>query len=140
MSILNWLSGGVVGAVGKLAQTGVESITQIFIRKQEIKAADTERKSNMIRDKDKYNQQWDLQSLTNAGWKDDILFYAIIGMYVYSAFDPVSAAEVFKTWDTVIPEWFQKITFWLVASVIGVKKFGDYVPGAISGIKAALKS
>ncbi len=38
-----------------------------------------------------------------------------------------------------IPEWYQKITMWLVASVIGVKKIGDYGPALIAGIKAAVK-
>jgi hypothetical protein len=73
----------------------------------------------------------------NAGWKDDILFYAVVGMYVYSAIDPESAKIVFQNWDEVIPEWFQRITFWLVAAVIGVKKFGDYIPTIINGVKEA---
>jgi len=135
----NLATGGVFGAVSDLMSQGVSSITDILKRRQEIKNAENERKADMLRDKEKYNSQWELSSLANAGWKDDVLFYAIIGMYAYSAIDPEGAAVVFRNWDTVIPEWFQKITFWLVASVIGVKKFGDYVPGVIAGVKSAVK-
>jgi len=38
-----------------------------------------------------------------------------------------------------IPEWFRTITIWMVASIVGVKKIGDYLQGLIAGVKAALK-
>ena len=135
----NLFTGGAFGAIDDLLGQGIKSITGYFQRKQEIKAADNERRSDMIREKGQWDHEWELASLQNAGWKDDVLFYAIIGMYVYSAIDPEGAAVVFNNWSTVIPEWFQKITFWLVGSVLGVKKIGQYLPGAIAGVKAAIR-
>ncbi len=46
---------------------------------------------------------------------------------------------VFENWKTAIPEWYQRITMWLVASVIGVEKIGDYGPALIAGIKTAVE-
>ena len=48
------------------------------------------------------------------------------------------AAIVFANWD-LLPEWYMQVTMWLVASVIGVKKVGDYLPGLISAVKEAVK-
>ncbi len=79
-----------------------------------------------------------MKQLENSGWKDDVLFYAIIGLYVYSAIDPTGAARVFDTWNE-LPPWFLNITGWMVAAVLGVKKLGDYLPQMISGLKDALK-
>ena len=35
-------------------------------------------------------------------------------------------------------DWFIKIWFAVVASVLGIKKIGDYLPGMISGVKEIL--
>ncbi len=63
-----------------------------------------------------------MRALTNVGWKDEALFILIMARWVYSAFDPEGAKVVFENWKTDIPEWYQKITLWLEASTIGVKK------------------
>ncbi len=76
-----------------------------------------------------------MRALTNAGWKDEAPFILIMAMWVYSAFDPGGAKVVFENWKTAIPEWYQRITMWLVASIIDVKKIGDYGPVLIAGIK-----
>ena len=55
-----------------------------------------------------------------------------MAMWDYSAMDPEGAKVVFQNWRDAIPEWYQKITMWLVASIIGVKKIGDYGPALIS--------
>ena len=57
-----------------------------------------------------------------------------------SAIDPEGAKVVFENWKDAIPEWYRKITMWLVASIIGVKKIGDYLPGVIVGIKSAMRN
>ena len=129
----------IFSAIAELGSTIIQSITGHFKRKQEIKTAVIENKARMARNEQSHNHDWELKQLENAGWKDDILFYAIISMYVYSIFDPQGAKEIFEIWSTVIPDWFLTITGWLVASVLGVKKIGDYLPGAIAGIREALK-
>jgi len=45
---------------------------------------------------------------------------------------------VFQNWKEAIPEWYQQITMWLVASIIGVKKIEDYGLALVAGIKAAI--
>ena len=135
MAILNFLTGGIFGFLKEL----IKPVSDWMRRKQELKEAINNNKIRMAESEQDHNQNWEMRSLENAGWKDEILFFAIVGMYIYSAIDPDGAKVVFDNWDTVIPSWFSKITMWMVASILGVKKIGDYLPGAIAGIKAALK-
>ena len=128
----------IISAAVGLGQTLIEGVAGYFRRKQEIRAAVARSRVRMAESEQSHNQDWELKSLENAGWKDDVLFYAIVAMYAYSAVDPEGAARVFRNWES-IPEWFREITFWLVASVLGVKKIGDYLPGVVSGLKRAFK-
>lgn len=116
----------------------VDGLAGHLENKQKIKAAVAENKARLAASEQDHNHDWEMRQLENAGWKDDILFYALLGMYVYSAIDPEGASRVFKNWEA-IPEWFSQVTFWMVASILGVKKLGDYVPGLIAGIKQAVK-
>ena len=52
--------------------------------------------------------------------------------------DPDGAKEFFENLDS-LPDWFVKIWFYIVASVLGVKKIGDYLPDVVSGVKDAFK-
>jgi hypothetical protein len=134
----NLVTGGLFGAVSDLFSQGLSSITGIIKRKQDLKEAINNNKIRMAESTQEHNQNWEMRSLENAGWKDEVLFFAIVGMYVYSAVDPDGAAVVFENWDEAIPEWFQTITMWMIASILGVKKIGDYLPGVISGIRTAM--
>jgi hypothetical protein len=116
----------------------VKAVGGVFKKKIELKQAIMENKIRMAMSKDEMNHDWEMKSLDNAGYKDDVLFYAVILFFVFSGIFPERAAVVFANWE-LIPEWFLQITMWLVASVVGVKKVGDYVPGLISSVKAALK-
>ena len=136
MAILNFLTGGIFGFLKEI----IKPVSEWMQRKQKLKEAINNNKIRMAESEQDHNQNWEMRSLENAGWKDEVLFFAIVGMYVYSAVYPEGAAVVFENWDTVIPVWFSKITMWMVASILGVKKVGDYLPGAIAGIKAALKN
>jgi hypothetical protein len=124
--------------IGALLSTVTSGVVEHFKDKRKIKAAITENKIRLAQDQQNFNQDWEMKQLDNAGWKDEALFIAIIAMYLYSAFDPVGAAAVFANWE-LIPEWFRTITMWMVAGIVGVKKIGDYLPGAIKGIKEAVK-
>jgi len=116
----------------------VKGVTGIISKKVELKGAIIDNKMRLAKSDQEYNHEWEMKQLDNAGYKDDVLFYAIIGMFVWSGFDPQGSAEVFRNWN-MLPEWFLQITMWLVASVIGVKKVGDYLPGLISAVKSAVK-
>lgn len=125
-------------AIAGLASTIIGGIKDHLKGKQEIKKAITENKVRLAQSAQEYNHEWEMASLANAGWKDDVLFYAIVAMYVYSAFDPEGAANVFKNWE-IIPNWFREITMWLVASIVGVRKLGQYLPEMLKGIKDIFK-
>ena len=129
----------LIGAVSALGTTLINGVSGYFQRKQKIKEAVATNKARLASQENEFNHEWEMKSLDNAGWKDDVLFYSVIGMYFYSAVDPDGAAQVFANWDT-IPEWFRKITMVLVASVVGIKKLGDYLPALINGVKDAFKS
>lgn len=124
-------------ALAALGTTIITGIVDHFKGKQEIKKAVVENKIRLAQSSQEFNQAWEMKQLENAGWKDDVLFYAWLAFFIWSGFDPDGAASVLKSWEA-LPEWFLKITFWIVAAVLGVKKLGDYLPGAIKGVKGAL--
>ena len=130
----------IIGAISEFLAAVVKSGTGIIKRRQDLKTAKTENEARLLRDEQSHNQAWEMRALTNAGWKDEALFILIMAMWVYSAIDPEGAKVVFENWKEAIPEWYRKITMWLVASIIGVKKIGDYLPGVIVGIKSAMRN
>ena len=109
-----------------------------FNKKQELKTAIMDQKIKLAQSDMTYNSEWELRSLINAGWKDDILFYGVIGVFVWAGIDPQAANQYFQNL-SVLPEWFITTFVWLVASVIGVRKFGEYAPSVIKSIKGAMK-
>ena len=109
-----------------------------FVSKRKIKEAITTNKIRMALSEQNHNQSWELMQLENVGWKDDVLFYAFITMFVWAGFYPEAAAAFFVNLQ-VLSEWFIKTWFWVVASVVGVKKIGDYAPALIAGVRAATK-
>ncbi len=128
----------LIGAVTGLLGTIVEGISDYFGQKQEIRKAVMENKLRLARSDREFNHEWEMRQLENAGWKDDVLFFAWIGFFVWSGFFPEQAHEVLTAWEA-LPEWFLRITFWIVAAVLGVKKVGDYLPGTVKGLRDALK-
>jgi hypothetical protein len=106
--------------------------------RRRIKEAVTANKIRLAEDQQTHNHAWELMQLENVGWKDDVLFYAFIFMFVWAGIDPVGSGQFFTNLQ-ILPEWFIKTWFWVVASVLGVKKIGDYAPALIAGIKAAVK-
>jgi hypothetical protein len=115
----------------------VKGVAEVIKGKQKVKMAVIENKVRLAASQGEFNHEWEMKQLDNSGYKDDVLFYAVIGLFVWSGFCPERAAVVFANWE-LLPEWFLQITMWLVASVIGVKKVGEYLPGLIGSVKAAL--
>jgi hypothetical protein len=113
-------------------------ISDHFKSKRELKKALTNNKIRMAESDQTHNQEWEMKQLDNAGWKDDVLFYAFIGLFVWAGFDPDGAAKFFQNLN-VLPDWFIKTWFWLIASILGVKKIGDYVPSLMGAIKNIVK-
>ena len=125
-------------AIATLIGTVITGITSTLKGKQKIKAAVIERRAELAASAQEQNAAWELRALENAGWKDELLFLSIIGVYVYSAIDPEGAQQMFANWEK-IPEWFRTVTLWTVASIVGVKKLADYAPPLVKGVKEALK-
>jgi len=126
----------LLGLVG-LAKTIIGGVTNHFASKQKLKQALVDNKIRMAQSTQDHNQDWEMKQLDNVGWKDDILFYAFIAMFVWAGFDPEGSKLFFENL-SVLPPWFIKTWFWLVASVVGVKKIGDYLPGTIGAVKEVL--
>lgn len=127
-----------IGAILEIGKMVVGGVTDHFEGKRAIKKAKVENTIRLMKDAQSHNQAWEMKSLENAGWKDDVLFYAFIALFLWAGFDPVGAGEFFTN-IKLMPEWFVKVFLWLVASVIGVKKIGDYAPNMIKGIKEAVR-
>ncbi|MBI9078489.1 MAG: hypothetical protein JEY79_01955 [Pseudodesulfovibrio sp.] len=127
----------LIGAIAGLLSTAVDGITGHMKRKQELKKSVMENRMRLARSDQEYNHEWEMKQLENAGWKDDVLFFAWIGFFVWSGIDPERAGEVILAWEK-LPDWFLQVTFWIVAAVLGVKKIGDYMPGVMRGVKDAL--
>lgn len=117
----------------------INGVSGWFERKQELKKAEHENRVRMLKSEQDHNHEWEMKQLSGAGWKDDVLFYCIIGLWVWSAIDPDSASRTFKVWENIMPDYIREITSWVVGGVLGVKKLGDYLPGAMKAIKSAVK-
>jgi hypothetical protein len=126
----------IVGAVAGLVTLVVEGVRDHLKGNQEIKKAVVENKIRLAQSSQEFNQAWEMAQLENSGWKDDVLFYAWLAFFIWSGFCPEEAETVLRAWEA-LPEWFLKITFWIVAAVLGVKKLGDYLPGAVSAVRRA---
>ncbi|MDD4950922.1 MAG: hypothetical protein PHV85_00080 [Desulfovibrionaceae bacterium] len=127
---------GIISALGALGTTIVESVSGFFQRKQELKKAVHENRMRLAQSEQEYNHEWEMRQLENAGWKDDVLFYAWLAFFVWSGFDPEGTRPVIEAWEA-LPPWFLEITFWIVAAVLGVKKVGEYLPAVVKGVRAA---
>lgn len=126
----------IITAVAGLATLIVEGVRDHIKGRQEIKRAVVENKIRLASSSQEFNQAWEMKQLENAGLKDDVLFYAWLAFFIWSGFEPEGAARVLAAWEA-LPEWFLKITFWIVAAVLGVKKLGDYLPGAVAAVRGA---
>ena len=127
----------LIGAVIGLLSTVVDGVTGHVKQKQELKKAVMQNRMRLAQSDQEFNHEWEMKQLENAGWKDDVLFFAWIGFFIWSGVDPDRAGEVIKAWEN-LPDWFLQVTFWIVAAVLGVKKIGDYLPGALRGLKDAM--
>jgi hypothetical protein len=127
----------IITAISGLLSLVVEGVREHFKGNQEIRRAVVENKVRLAQSSQEFNQAWEMKQLENAGWKDDVLFYAWLAFFIWSGFDPDGAASVVQSWEA-LPDWFLQITFWIVAAVLGVKKIGDYLPGAIRGVRDAI--
>lgn len=128
----------IIGAVVGLFTTITQSVSDAVKRKQELKRAAHENRVRLLRSEQEQNHEWEMKQLENAGWKDDVLFYAWLGFFIWSGIDPERASGVITSWE-MLPDWFLQITFWIVAAVLGVKKLGDYLPSALRNIGDAVR-
>lgn len=124
----------IIDGVVSIVKNVLGGVVDHFEGKRKLKQAITENKIRMAESEQAHNQDWEMKQLDNSGWKDDILFYAWIGFFVFSGFYPEKADEIVKNWQ-ILPDWFLQIFFWLVAAVLGVKKLGETLPGLIKGIR-----
>lgn len=120
--------------LGKLLIGGVKTH---FENRQKIKQAEVENRIRLVQSKQSHNQSWEIKSLSEAGWKDDALFFCWLGFFIYSGVDPAATKIIFDGWATA-PAWFIEVSGWLIGSVIGVRALGSKLPSLISGIKGAL--
>ncbi|MGE4554351.1 MAG: hypothetical protein AB7D57_14665 [Desulfovibrionaceae bacterium] len=124
----------VLSIVGDILTSLVGGVRDHIKGKQDIQKAVVENKIRLAKSESEYNHEWEMRQLTNAGWKDDVLFYAWLVFFVWSGFDPDGASRVVQAWG-VLPDWFLEVTFWIVAAVLGVKKLGDQLPGTVRAMR-----
>ncbi|SKA85535.1 hypothetical protein SAMN02745704_01881 [Paucidesulfovibrio gracilis DSM 16080] len=127
----------IVGAVAGLLSLVVDGVREHLRGRREIRRAVVKNKVRLAQSSQEFNQAWEMKQLENAGWKDDVLFYAWLAFFIWSGFDPQGADQVLQAWSN-LPEWFLQVTFWIVAAVLGVKKIGDYLPATVRGVRRAL--
>lgn len=123
-------------AITGIADTVLGGVMDHFKHKRELKEAKTKAKIKRLNSKQDHKQRWEIMQLENNGWQDDILFYFFIGMFILSGVYPSYAEQFFNNLG-VAPDWFVKTWMYIVASVVGVKKLGDYGPKMVEGMKHA---
>lgn len=129
---------GVFALIGSLFSDGLSYFKERQKQKHETKMAVERNRQRLAESEQTHNQKWELRQLENNGWKDDVLFYAAVGFFVWTGFNPEGAKEVIKAWE-VLPDWFLQTWGWIVASVVGVHKLGDSLPALLKGCKDVLK-
>lgn len=128
----------IIGPLIEIGNSIIGGIKDHFEARRKIKEAVTENKIRMALSEQSHNQTWEMKQIENSGWKDDVLFYAWIAFFAWTAYDPEQARIVFENWK-ILPEWFLNVSGWIIGSVLGVKKLGDYLPPLIGGVKEVLK-
>lgn len=126
-------------AITGLFSTIVGGITTHFENKQKLQQAIVENKLRLAASEQTHNEDWEMKQLENAGWKDDVLFYAWISLFIWSAIDPDSAHQVFVNW-SYLPDWFVQLSAVLIGAVLGIRKLSDYCPAFVKGVKTAWNS
>ena len=126
------------GAIAGLAGQIVGGFRDHFEDKRKLKKAKTDAKIQRLNSKQDHKQKWEIKQLENTGWKDDVLFYFFIGLFIYTGFYPEMAKDFFENL-SILPGWFIKTWMSIVASVLGLKKFTDYGPKAVEAFKDTLK-
>ncbi len=124
----------MIATIIELGKLIIGGIADSFKSKRKLKKAIVDNKIRLAQSEQEHNQNWELKQLSNAGYKDDVLFYAFVLVFVWAGFYPEASQEFFTNINT-LPEWFLKTWFWIVASVLGVKKIGDYLPVVVSGLR-----
>ena len=128
----------IIGPLLRLGGSVVDGVNEHYEGKRRLKKAIVDNNIRLAQSEQTHNQSWEMRSLENAGWKDEVLFYSFIAMFVWAGFDPDGAKQFFENL-SILPEWFVKTWLWIIASILGVKKIGDYAPSLIKGVKEALK-
>jgi hypothetical protein len=124
---------GIITAIGGLVSEGIGYFKDRQKAIHEKKMAVIKNQQRLAESSQSHNQAWEMKQLDNAGWKDDVLFYLFVFLFLYAGFFPEKAGLFFENLNT-LPEWFIKTWFWIVASVLGVKKIGDYAPQLLDGL------
>jgi len=128
----------ILDSVLEIGKDIVGGVTDHFKGKRKLKEAKVEAKLNRLKSAQIHDQEWEIKSLEDNGWKDDILFYAILGMLIWTGAYPEQATEFYNNL-SIAPDWIIKTWFWLIASILGVKKIGDYGSKAVREIKNTIK-
>lgn len=116
-----------------------QELHEFFEHKREIKRAQVNAKIERLNSMENpEDQKWEIKEVDSAGIKDDVLFYAIIFMFVWAGFDPVGAEKFFNNIN-LLPDWFVKTWFWLITTVLGIKKASQYAPKAFKEIHDIIK-
>lgn len=116
-----------IKTIASLGKSVVNGVRNHFADKRELKKAKVDAKINRLRSAQQHDQKWELRQMENSGWQDEVLFLFFIGLFVLAGVAPEHAREFFENLN-VLPDWFVKTWMWIVASVVGVKKIGDYGP------------
>lgn len=119
-----------------IAKTALGGVMDHFEHKRKLKEAKTEAKIQRLQSKQDHKQRWEIMQLENNGWQDDILFYFFIALFILSGVFPEYAQQFFNNLG-IMPDWFVKTWMYIVASVVGIKKIGDYGPRMVEGLKRA---
>lgn len=129
----------IIGPILEFGSVIAKGVIDNQKKKMELKGANLNSRIRMAEDEQSHNQDWEIKKLENAGWQDDILFYALLGMFVWAGINPTGAGVFFENLKKM-PDWFQELSIVTFYGVIGLRKGQEYLPGIISGVRAAFKS
>lgn len=109
---------------------------EIAKKKQEMLMADLENRARLLRDRETFNHEWEMASLTDKDkWLRRVSFLMFAMPFFVAIFSPDYVKHYFEHALSSLPDWYIKIWIGINGSVWGISQLKNYIPQMISNVR-----
>ena len=131
----------MIGIIAGLLKPVVGGVVDYVTKGQDIRAAEKENISRLLRDEKSNNHAWEMAVLSDKDkWLRRVCFVIFIFPMIYSWIDPVAVQTYFDITLKTLPAWYIEIIFALVGSIFGISALKNTLPALVGGISKALRN